>query len=169
MANINDFRGLRPKREFVSQIAVLPYDVVNTEEARALAKNNKFSFFHVSKPEVDFSNETDYQDKKIYAHGSEYLRNMINDGVLHQDTKPCLYLYTQVQDGREQTGIIACVDIDDYSNKIIKRHELTREDKENDRTRHTDIINANTGQVFLFFNDNGSKKDIFEEALKIKP
>ncbi len=169
MANINEFRGLRPQKEFVSRVAVLPYDVVSTEDARAMAKNNKFSFFHISKPEIDFTDEMDYQDAKIFAHGSDYLRNMINDGILFQDTKPCLYLYTQVSDGREQTGLIACVDIDDYSNKTIKKHELTREDKENDRTRHTDIINANTGQVFLFFNEDKSKKEIFQKAMNIKP
>lgn len=169
MANINEFRGLRPKREYVSSVAVLPYDVVSTEEARVLANSNKYSFFHVSKPEIDFSDEIDHHDLKIYGHGSKYLRRLINDGVFSQDIKPCMYLYTQVQNGREQTGLIACVDIDDYINKVVKKHELTREDKEKDRTLHTDIINANTGQVFLFFNDDNSKKNIFNIAINIKP
>jgi uncharacterized protein (DUF1015 family) len=166
MAHIHEFRGLRPKKELVTQVAVLPYDVVSTEEARESALHNKYSFFHVSRPEIDFSDEIDCHDPLVYSHGKEYLNNLISDGILFQDDPACLYLYTQILDGREQTGIIACVDIDDYLNNNIKKHELTREDKENDRATHTDIINANTGQVFLFFNDNGSKKGLFLKALQ---
>jgi uncharacterized protein (DUF1015 family) len=168
MATIYEFKGLRPKKDIVEQVAVLPYDVVSTEEAREIARNNSLSFFHVSKPEIDFPESVDYQDPRIYEQGKQYLRDMINRGFLLQDERPALYLYTQVLSGREQTGVVACVSIDNYLNKTIKKHELTREDKENDRANHIDIINANTGQVFLFFNDDGSKRRLFQQALKIK-
>ncbi len=169
MAMISEFRGLRPKKEDVSRVAVLPYDVVTSEEAAHAAEGNPMSFFHVSKPEIDFSEGTDLDRGEIYRHGRDNLMQMIADGVFIQDEDPYLYLYTQMMDGREQTGLIACVGINDYLDTTIKKHELTREDKELDRTTHTDIVNANTGQVFLFFNENESKRDIFSQALSIKP
>lgn len=169
MATISEFKGLRPQKNLVDQIAVLPYDVISTEDARRITGENKLSFFHVSKPEIDFADSVDYQDSKVYNHGKNQLNKMIKDGAFLQDETPCLYLYTQIMDGREQTGLISCVSIDDYINKKIKKHELTREDKENDRTCHTDIINANTGQVFLFFKDTGSKKKLFSDAMALIP
>lgn len=169
MANISEFKGLRPKKEYVSRVSVLPYDVVSSDEARSLAGNNKYSFFHVSKPEIDFPNDMDINDPAVFNHGREYLEKMMHDGIFIQDGNPCLYLYSQIVDGREQTGLIACINIDDYQNKIIKKHELTREDKEIERTRHTDVINANTGQVFLFYNDNESKQQLINKAMLIEP
>ena len=169
MAIITEFKGLRPRQNYVSKVSVLPYDVVSSDEARAIAGDNKFSFFHVSKPEIDFPKNTDTHDPKVFQHGREYLVTLIRDGVYFQDENPCLYLYTQIMDNREQTGLIACVSIDDYQNKIIKKHELTREDKEIERTRHTDIINANTGQVFLFYKDNESKRELMRKAMQITP
>jgi uncharacterized protein (DUF1015 family) len=169
MANINAFRGLRPKKELVEQVAVLPYDVVSTEEAREMAGDNRLNFFHISKPEIDFPSGVDYQDPRVYAHGKKYLDDMVDQGILFQDQFPCLYLYTQILNGREQTGLVACVSIDDYLDKTIKKHELTREDKENDRANHIEMINAHTGQVFLFFNDDGAKKRLFQQALQETP
>ena len=169
MARIREFKGLRPNKDLVNKVSVLPYDVVSTKEARELARDNRLSFFHISKPEIDFPEDMYYQDPRVYAYGKKYLEDMINDGVMQQDAAPRLYLYTQILDGREQTGLIACVSIDDYLDKTIKRHELTRKDKENDRANHIDILNANTGQVFLFFNDEGSKKSLFQKAMKITP
>jgi uncharacterized protein (DUF1015 family) len=167
MAIISEFKGLRPKKEFVSRVAVLPYDVVSVDEARKIAADNKICFFHVTKPEIDFPNDIDTQSRDVFQHGKDYLAGMIKDKILIQDEAPCLYLYTQIMDGREQTGLIACVSIDDYHNKIIKKHELTREDKETERTRHTDIINANTGQVFLIYRDSESKKELMKKAMEI--
>ncbi len=169
MALLHDFRGLRPKKDLVSRVSVLPYDVVSTDEARKAGGNNPYSFFHISKPEIDFPDTIDSHDPRVFEHGKEYLSRMVRDGVLVQDEAPCLYLYTQVMDGREQTGLIACVSIDDYINKVIKKHELTREDKELERTRHTDVLNVNSGQVFLFFRDSGSKRQLFEQAMRIEP
>jgi len=167
MAIIKEFMGLRPKKEFVERVSVLPYDVVSTEEARHIAKNNDVCFFHVSKPEIDFSDDIDTHDRKVFQHGKDYLYDMKKKGIFVQDAEPCLYLYSQIMDGREQTGLIACVSIDDYINKKIKKHELTREDKELERTTHIDILGANTGQVFLFFNDAGSKKSLFNAAMQL--
>jgi len=169
MAIISEFRGLRPKKEFVSQVAVLPYDVVSLDEARKIAMNNKMCFFHVTRPEIDFPNDVDTQDQAVFQHGKNYLAGMIKDKILVQDDSPFLYLYTQIMNGREQTGLIACVSIDDYRNKIIKKHELTREDKETERTRHTDIVNANSGQVFLIYHDSKSKKELIQKAMQIPP
>jgi uncharacterized protein (DUF1015 family) len=166
MAIIKEFMGLRPQKEYVAQVSVLPYDVVSTEEARRIAKDNDICFFHVSKPEIDFTDDIDTHDRKVFLHGKDYLYDMKKKGVFTQDVEPCLYLYTQIMDGREQTGLIACVSIDDYINKTIKKHELTREDKEIERTTHIDILGANTGQVFLFFNDAGSKKGLFGTAMQ---
>ena len=169
MAIISEFRGLRPKKEYVSQVAVLPYDVVSSDEARKIAVNNANCFFHITKPEIDFPNDVDTQDQVVFQHGRDYLAGMIKDNILVQDDSPFLYLYTQIMNGREQTGLIACVSIDDYREKIIKKHELTREDKETERTRHTDIVNANTGQVFLIYHDSESKKELMKKATQISP
>jgi uncharacterized protein (DUF1015 family) len=166
MAIIKEFMGLRPKKEFVERVSVLPYDVVSTEEARRIAKDNDVCFFHVSKPEIDFPDNIDTHDRTVFQHGKDYLYDMKKKGVFTQEAEPCLYLYTQIMDGREQTGLIACVSIDDYINKTIKKHELTREDKELERTTHIDILGANTGQVFLFFNDADSKKGLFNAAMQ---
>ncbi len=168
MAAISEFKGLRPHKEYVARVSVLPYDVVSTEEARKLAGDNKLSFFHVSKPEIDFPRDADTHDPKIFNHGRDYLKKLISDGIYFQESTPCMYLYTQIMDGREQTGLIACVSIDDYQNKIIKKHELTREDKEIERTRHTDIINANTGQVFLFYKDSETKQQLIKDAMMLE-
>jgi uncharacterized protein (DUF1015 family) len=167
MALIKEFMGLRPKKEYVEKISALPYDVVSTDEARKIAKDNEFCFFHVSKPEIDFSDDIDTHDRKVFQHGKDYLYGMKDKGIFTQEKEPSLYLYTQIMDGREQTGLIACVSIDDYMKKIIKKHELTREDKELERTTHIDILGANTGQVFLFFNDTGSKKGLFNTAMQL--
>lgn len=167
MAEIKEFKGLRPEKEYVEKISSLPYDVVSTEEAKKIAKGNEYCFFHVSKPEIDFSDDTDPHDKKVFQHGKDYLYKMKDKGIFSQDPEPSLYLYTQIMEGREQTGLIACVSIDDYMKKVIKKHELTREDKELERTTHIDILGANTGQVFLFFNDTGSKKDLFNNAMQL--
>lgn len=166
MALIKEFMGLRPQKEYIKRISALPYDVVSTEEARIIARDNELSFFHISKPEIDFSDDIDPHDRKVFQHGKEYLYGMKDKGIFIQDVEPCMYLYTQIMDGREQTGLIVCVSIDDYMNKTIKKHELTREDKELERTTHIEILGANTGQVFLFFNDADSKKSLFNNAMQ---
>ena len=169
MAKIRGFRGIRPERSLAEKVAELPYDVVSSEEARAVAGDNKYSFYHVTKPEIGMEEGIDIYSPEVYEQGCRNLDRFIEEGVLVQDEEPKLYLYTQVMNGRAQTGLLTCVSIDDYLENRIKKHELTRKDKEADRTRHLDILSANTGLVFLIVREDGSKKNIFEEAMKIEP
>lgn len=169
MAAIKEFRGYRPPVELVAKIAELPYDVLDTEEARVLSDANPLSFFHVSKPEVDLPAGTDPYSPAVYAKGKENLERMISDKTLVQDGKGNLYLYTLVMNGREQTGLLAGVSIDDYLNNVVKKHEFTREDKELDRVRHMEAISAHAGLVFLFYKEDGSKTKLFAQAMAIHP
>jgi len=169
MAAISGFRGLRPKQELVTRVAELPYDVVSSEEARDIARGKEYSFFHVSKPEIDLPENVNIYDDSVYATGRKNFERFISKGILKQDEGPRLYLYTQVMSGRQQHGLVACVSIDDYLNGTVKKHELTREDKERDRTRHIETLSAQTGPVFLFYKEDRFKKVLFEEALRIEP
>ena len=169
MADIRAFRGIRPRKDIAGKVAELPYDVVNTDEAREVAKGNPYSFYHITKPEIDLPRDIDPYHEDVYRAGRKNLDQFVKDGLLFQDKKPSMYLYTQVMDGRSQTGLMACVSIDDYIANRIKKHELTRKDKEEDRTRHLDILNNNTGLVFLIFKEDGSKKELFARAAAREP
>jgi uncharacterized protein (DUF1015 family) len=169
MSNIKEFKALRPKKNLVKKIAELPYDVVSSEEARKIAYGNQYSFFHISKPEIDLSPEVNIYDDIVYETGKKNLTKFIENGYFLQDKKPALYLYSQIMNGKQQNGLVACVSIDDYISNRIRKHELTREDKERDRTRHIECLNAQTGPVFLFYKENSSKKILYEKALRIKP
>jgi len=149
MATIRPFAALRPKSELASQICELPYDVLSSEEARAIAAGNPLSFFHVSKPEVDLPPGTDAYMPEVYAKGRENFQKLIRDGALKQDAQPCFYLYRQIMGKHSQTGIVAVASCEEYQSGIIKKHELTRLDKEDDRVRHIEALNAQTGPVFL--------------------
>jgi uncharacterized protein (DUF1015 family) len=169
MATIREFRGLRPVRELVHLVAELPYDVVDSREARSIAAKNENSFFHISKPEVDLPEHIDVYDDMVYETGRANLNRFIQRGLFRLDESPMLYLYTLVMDGREQTGLVACIDIDDYINNIILRHEHTRMDKELDRARHIDVLDAQTGLVLLLYRENGKKRELFKHAFRIEP
>jgi uncharacterized protein (DUF1015 family) len=169
MASIKEFRGYRPPVALADKIAELPYDVLDTEEARVLSDKNPYSFFHVSKPEVDLPAGTDAYSPAVYEKGKQNLEKFISDGTLVQDESAKLYLYTLVMNGRAQTGLLAGVSIDDYINNVVKKHEFTREDKELDRVRHMEAISAHAGLVFLFYKEDGSKKSLFEKAMAIAP
>ncbi len=169
MARIKEFRGLRPARDLASMVAELPYDVVSSAEAKKIAEGNPTSFFHVTKPEIDLPDGTDLYDERVYAAARKNLDAFIRDGVMRQDGSPIFYLYTQVMDGRPQTGLVACAHIDDYAGNIIKKHELTREDKEKDRSRHLDVLDANAGPVFLLFREDGTKRALFDKAMAASP
>ncbi len=170
MAKIRAFRALRPKRELAEKIAELPYDVVSLSEVIEIAGKNPYNFYHITRSEMDLPAGTDPYSQDVYCKAKDTLADFISEGRLVRDAKPMLYLYSQVMNGRMQTGIVACASIDDYIKGIIKKHELTREDKELDRTRHTDIVNANTGPVFLFYRDNNAeRKSLIEQAMKIEP
>ena len=149
MAVFQAFRALRPIPEKASSVAALPYDVVTREEAKLIGDKNPDSFLHVDRPEMDLPDETDLYDTKVYDKARENLQNMERNGILKQDETPCYYIYELTRNGRSQTGLVGCCSIDDYMNGVVKKHELTREDKEQDRIRHVDTCDANTGPIFL--------------------
>ncbi len=151
MATIRPFRGLRAPKEIAPQLAALPYDVLNSEEARVMAQGNPYSFLHVTKPEIDLDPKIDLYDPKVYAKAKENFAAFRQKGWLVHDPDNWLYIYRQVMDGRAQTGLMACCSAEEYWNDTIKKHELTRKDKEEDRLKHVDVINANAGPVFLTY------------------
>lgn len=151
MATIKPFAALRPKPDLASRICELPYDVMSSEEARTMAAGNALSFLHVSKPEIDLPPATDAYTAQVYARGRENFDRLIQQGALTQDDSPCFYLYRQVMGTHRQVGLVAAASCQEYLDGIIKKHELTRVDKEDDRVRHIEALNAQTGPVFLTY------------------
>lgn len=157
MATIRPFKGIRPDPSYASRVAALPYDVMNSDEAREMSKDNPYSFLHIDKPEIDLSRDIDPHDPRVYAKANENLERMITDGIFIQDQNPCLYIYRLSAYSRTQTGLGVCTSIDEYlgsdgnpsQKNVIKKHELTREDKEQDRINHVNACNANTGPIFM--------------------
>ena len=169
MMHIYPFKALRPVNPAEAEtISALPYDVMNRAEAKAMAEGLPHSYLRVTRAELELPDELDAYDPKVYAHARENLDKMIADGVIAYDKKPCLYVYRQTMNGREQYGLVCCVPAADYFNGIIKKHELTRADKEEDRLRHVLATNANTGPVFLTYRDQG-QFDVFGAVTKRKP
>ncbi len=162
MAVVRPFKSIRPIRELASKIAALPYDVMNSEEARDMVKGNPHSFLHIDRAEIDLDSSIDIHDKKVYEKARDNLNKMIDDGEYIQDINPCLYIYRQIMDGRSQTGIVFCASIDDYLNGVIKKHEFTRQDKEEDRIRHVDCCDANTGPIFLTYKEDQIASEIIQ-------
>ena len=169
MAVVRPFRGLRPRPENAEKVAAPPYDVLNSEEARQMAKGNTFSFLHINKPEIDLPPETDHYDLKVYAQGAENLKNFINERILIQDEEPSFYLYQQIMGEHKQIGFVTCVSADEYREDKIKKHELTRVDKEDDRLNHILSLNAQTGPVFLTYRSKKSIDSLIENLIKDKP
>ncbi|MEO8168746.1 MAG: DUF1015 domain-containing protein, partial [bacterium] len=151
MATVRPFKGFRPLPEYAAEVAAKPYDVLNSEEARKAVAGHPLSFLHVGKPEIDLPSGTDLYDPSVYEKGKENLQKLITDGILKEDAKPCFYLYAQTMGHHSQFGIIGCVSVEEYLNDTIKKHELTRQDKEDDRTRHVKVTNAHTGPIFLTY------------------
>ena len=154
MAQIKPFNALRPKPEIASLLASKPYDVLNSEEARAEAKDNPFSFLHVTKPEIDLPEGTDIHSQEVYNKAKENLLKFINKSdFLFREEKPCYYIYQLIMNGRSQTGLVCVSSVDDYFGDVIKKHEFTRPEKEKDRIDHMRTIEAQTGNVFLAYRD----------------
>ncbi len=151
MAIFRPFQAIRPQKDLASRVAALPYDVMNSQEARELAKDNPYSFLHVDKAEIDLEPSVDIYDDRVYEKAAENLLRMEKEGTYLKEETPCFYIYQQIMDGRAQTGIVGCAAIDDYIQNHIKKHELTRSDKEADRIRHVDVCDANTGPIFLTY------------------
>jgi uncharacterized protein (DUF1015 family) len=151
MVMLKPFKGLRPKKDLVQKVASFPYDVINSTEARKIAKNNPMSFLHIVKPEIDLPEDIDLYDDKVYQKACHNLELFIQKGYLVKDMEDKYYIYRQIMGDHVQTGIVACSHVSDYEKGLIKRHEFTRKDKENDRTRHVSDTNINAGPVFLTY------------------
>jgi uncharacterized protein (DUF1015 family) len=154
MATVRPFRAFRPKPEFAREVASKPYDVLNSDEAREEVKGQPLSFLHVGKPEVDLDPRIDLHDPTVYAKGKENLQKLIDRKVLVEDPEAHLYVYAQTMEGRTQYGIVGCASVEEYWNDTIKKHELTRKDKEEDRCNHVRVTNAHSGPIFLTYPDN---------------
>ena len=169
MAIIKPFKGIRPKRELVEKIASRPYDVLNSEEARAEAAGNEMSLYHIIKPEIDFPVGTDEHDEKVYHKAAENFEMFQKNGWLVQDSKENYYVYAQTMNGKTQYGLVVCAYVDDYMTGKIKKHELTRKDKEEDRMKHVRVNNANVEPVFFAYPHNNELDAIVKEVTKGKP
>lgn len=154
MAVFRGFKAYRPAKDKQALIPALPYDVMSSDEAREMVKDNPISFLHVDKAEIDLPSGTDLYDKAVYEKAKENLYALEENGDLIQDDKPCLYIYKQVMNGRSQVGIVGCASIDDYINNVIKKHEHTLAKKEQDRINHVNTCDANTGPIFLTYRKN---------------
>ena len=163
MAVLKPFKAYRPAPELSEKVAALPYDVMNSDEARKIVEGNPYSFLHVDKAEIDLPKDVDIHDVKVYEKARDNLNSMIKDGVFIQDQQESLYIYRQIMDGRSQTGLVGTSSIDDYINNIIKKHEYTRADKEQDRINHVDYTNANTGPIFLTYRNREDIDSILQK------
>jgi uncharacterized protein (DUF1015 family) len=161
MGLIRPFSALRPRPELADRICELPYDVMSSDEARQTAAGNPLSFLHVSKPEIDLPSGTDLYAPQVYAKGKENFQRMISEGSLKQDSQPNFYLYRQVMGKHSQVGLVAAASCQEYLKGIIKKHELTRIDKEDDRVRHIETLNSQTGPVFLTYRAVRELDDLF--------
>lgn len=169
MALVKPFKAVRPAKDYAHKVAALPYDVMNSEEARKMVLGNPHSFLHVDKAEIDLDKNIDIYDKRVYERARNNLYKMIEDGVLIEDNEPCFYIYRQIMEGRVQTGLVACTSIDDYLDNVIKKHEHTREDKERDRFNHVDYCDANTGPIFLTYRNKESISQVINNWTKKIP
>lgn len=166
MATVKPFNCISPKKELAEKVAALPYDVYNRQEACEAVKGNELSFLRIDRAETQFDDSVSTYDDRVYAKAKEMLDKMIEDGIYQKETEPCYYVYELTMDGRTQTGLVGCASIDDYVNNIIKKHENTRADKEEDRIRHVDTCNAQTGPIFLAYRSNDVINGIVEGAKK---
>lgn len=169
MAILKPFRGVRPTKELVKRVICRPYDVLDEKEARIEANGDPYSFYHVIKPEIDFPDDFDHYSPEIYKKGKSNYEQMKADGVFFQDEKDCLYIYAQTMKGRTQYGIVGCAGVEDYLNDIIKKHELTRPDKEEDRKNHVRVGNMNAEPVFFAYPQVVALDEIVNEVIKSEP
>lgn len=164
MTDIRPFKGIRPSKERAASIAALPYDVYSREEAREITEKNPNSFLKIDRPETQFPVDIDMYSQPVYDKAAQILDSMINDGSFIQDEPPCYYVYALTMQQHTQTGIVGCASIDDYVNNVIRKHENTRADKEQDRIRHVDTLSAQTGPIFLTYRPNLNIKSILKEV-----
>ncbi|HWJ91974.1 MAG TPA: DUF1015 family protein, partial [Flavisolibacter sp.] len=166
MAIIQPFKALRPHNEYAAQVASRPYDVLNSDEARKEAGQNLLSFLHVTKPEIDLPEGTDIYGNEVYEKAKTNLQNFISNHILFQDEKPCYYIYELAWKGRTQTGLVCLSSVEDYFKDVIRKHEFTRPEKEQDRINHMRITRAQTGNVFLACKDVRELNEVFDHWKK---
>lgn len=169
MPRIKPFQAIRPTQQAAADVASVPYDVVNREEAVALAEGNSSSFLHVVRPDIDLPADTNPYADEVYSTARKNLDRLIAEGVLVRDTDECLFVYRQIMNGVAQTGVVCCCHIDDYENNLILKHEKTRQGKEDDRTRHVQTLNAHAGPVFLTYRDVDIINTLVAEASATDP
>jgi uncharacterized protein (DUF1015 family) len=169
MSIFRPFKGFRPQKENVNKVASRPYDVLNSAEARIEVEGNPYSFLHVVKPEIDLPEGIDLHSQEVYNKAKTNLQKLIDDGMFLQDDKPKYYIYAQTMNGKRQYGLVGCSGVEDYLNGIIKKHELTRPDKEEDRMNHVRVTNVNAEPVFFTYRDNAKIDAIVSEVVKAEP
>jgi len=169
MPRIQPFEAIRPAREHAKAVAAVPYDVVNRDEAVALAGDNSSSFLHVIRPDIDVPAGTNPYAEEVYAAGRASLDRLLTEGVLQRDSDSCLYAYRQIMNGVPQTGLVCCCHIDDYADDLIRKHEKTRPAKEDDRTRHVTTLNAHAGPVFLSYRNDETVDALVNTAVQTQP
>ncbi len=165
---VRPFKGLRPRKDMVEKIAVRPYDVVTTEEARRIAKENPYCFYRVTRPEIDFEGEVDTKSDEVIKKARENLEWLIKEGVMIQDDRPCFYVYRLQRGDHSQIGLVATFSVDEYQQEKIKKHELTRKDKEDERAKHVYITRAHTGPVYLMYKSDEEVNRTFESVTNEK-
>lgn len=169
MANIKPFCSVRPNKALAKEIAALPYDVYNREEAKQVVEKNPKSFLKIDRAETQFDDDFDMYSEEVYQKAHDTLMEMLDAGEFVKDEEQCFYVYELIMNGRSQTGIVACASVDDYMNNIIMKHENTREDKEQDRIHHVDTCNAQTGPIFLTYRSNKEINNIVSEKKREEP
>jgi uncharacterized protein (DUF1015 family) len=169
MVRIHPFRALRPQPSKAAQVAAVPYDVVSTAEARALAAGNRCSFLHVTRPEINLPDSANPYDETVYQASRDNLLRFIDEEILTQEDSPRLYLYRQVRNHRPQIGLVCCVHIEDYERDVIRKHEKTRKDKEDDRTRHVQVVGAHDEPVFLAYRDQPAIDKLVRAEINDRP
>jgi uncharacterized protein (DUF1015 family) len=169
MAFIKPFKALRPRKDVADKVASLPYDVMSVTEAREMANGNPYSFLHISRPEIEFPPETDFYSDPVYEKARENLNYFLREGVMVRDPAEYYYVYRQKMGSIIQTGLVACAGVDDYRSGVIKKHELTRPDKEDDRVRHIDCLDANDEPVFYTYKSDPSINGIIAGVTAGKP
>ena len=169
MPRVKPFRGVRPPQALVEEVESRPYDVLDSDEARVEAGNNEKSLYHIIKPEINFPEGTSEYDPRVYESGADQFKKFQQEGWLVQDNEENYYLYAQTMNGKTQYGIVLCCHVDDYMNNVIKKHELTRRDKEEDRMKHVRNTNANIEPVFLAYKSSQPLIDLIERTAKKTP
>lgn len=169
MAVIKPFKAVRPASEYVKMVAELPYDVMSREEAKEIAKGNKYSFLHIDRAEIDLDDQINEHDEKVYEKAKENLDDFMKKNIFVKDEKDAIYIYREIVDDRAQTGIVACVSIDDNINGVVKKHEYTKPDKELDRTNHIKYCKANTGTVLLTYKNQEEIEKIMNYYVYFMP